>query len=38
MAPAMYLRGKVGLLPHGRAKVARIFERVRAQEKQEGGR
>ncbi len=34
-APAMFLRGKVGLLPHGRAKVARLFERVRAAEKEE---
>jgi len=35
LAPAMYAKGKVGLLPHGRAKVARIFERVRAAERQE---
>ncbi len=33
LAPAMYSKGKVGLLPHGmpaRARVKRIFERVRA--------
>ncbi len=33
IAPAMYAKGKVGLLPHGRAKVARIFARVRAAER-----
>jgi heterodisulfide reductase subunit C2 len=33
-APAMFARGKVGLLPHGRAKVARLFARVRAAEKE----
>ncbi len=35
LAPSMYLKGKVGLRPHGlrdSAPVARIFERVRAQE------
>jgi heterodisulfide reductase subunit C len=34
-APAMFVRGKVGLLPHGRAKVAQIFQRVRTAEKEE---
>ncbi len=35
LGPAMFLKGKIGLLPHGvrdRRSIARLFERVRAQE------
>ena len=39
LAPAMFLRGKIALLPHGMreaAPVARIFERARAEERKNG--